>query len=94
VSHPAPDPSRPNAPVRATATRHTPAASPARWALCVVLVMVPVVLALCVPLYQRTTPKLAGVPFFFWFQMLMAVAAAIACGTTYLLLFRHESEND
>lgn len=56
--------------------------------------MVPVVLALCVPLYQRTTPKLAGVPFFFWFQMLMAVAAAIACGTTYLLLFRHESEND
>lgn len=61
---------------------------------CGVLIAIPVVLALSVPLYQRTDPTLLGIPFFFWFQMVMAIAAAAACGTTYLLLFRHESEID
>lgn len=61
-------------------------------ALCTVLVFIPVTLALSVPLYQRTTPALGGLPFFYWFQMAMAVAAAIACGITYFVLFRNEKE--
>jgi hypothetical protein len=60
--------------------------------LCAVLVLIPVVLALSVPFYQRTTPTLGGLPFFYWFQMAMAVAAAGACGITYFVLFRHEKE--
>ena len=61
-------------------------------ALCAVLVLIPVVLSLSVPLYQRSSPTLGGLPFFYWFQMAMAVAAAGACGTTYFILFRNEKE--
>ena len=63
-------------------------------ALCAVLVLIPVILALSVPLYQRTAPTLGGLPFFYWFQMAMAVAAAAACGITYFVLFRSEKEMD
>ncbi|MBH0119257.1 DUF3311 domain-containing protein [Rhodococcus sp. CX] len=59
---------------------------------CAFFVLTPVVLALAVPLYQRTTPELAGIPFFYWFQMAMAVAAASGCGITYFLAFRNEPE--
>lgn len=62
--------------------------------LCAVLILIPVIATLTVPLYQRTSPTLAGIPFFYWFQMAMAVAAAAACGTAYFLLFRDEKEVD
>ena len=39
-------------------------ASPWNW-----LLVVPVVLALAVPLYDRVEPKLGGIPFFYWFQL-------------------------
>lgn len=68
--------------------------SPAKFAACGLLILIPVVLALTVPLYQRTDPKLAGIPFFFWWQMLMAVAAACATGATYMILFRNDPEDD
>ena len=67
-------------------------ASRAKWVLCAVLIATPVVLALAVPLYQRSEPTLAGIPFFYWFQMSMAVAAACGCGATYIIAFRHEAE--
>jgi hypothetical protein len=63
-------------------------------ALCAVLIATPVVLALAVPLYQRVEPTLFGIPFFYWFQMTMAVAAAAGCGITYLIAFRNEPESD
>jgi hypothetical protein len=60
--------------------------------ICAVLVASPVVLALSVSLYQRTEPTLGGLPFFYWFQMTMAVAAACGCGATYFIAFRNEPE--
>ncbi|MGW4335997.1 DUF3311 domain-containing protein [Rhodococcus koreensis] len=60
--------------------------------LCTIFVVTPVVLALSVPLYQHTEPTLGGLPFFYWFQMTMAVAAACGCGATYFIAFRHEPE--
>lgn len=59
---------------------------------CAVLIAVPVILALAVPMYQRTEPTLIGIPFFYWFQMTMAVAAACGCGASYLIAFRNEPE--
>ncbi|MDP9365503.1 MAG: DUF3311 domain-containing protein [Chloroflexota bacterium] len=56
------------------------------------LITVPVALGLAVPLYQRTDPTLIGIPFFYWFQMSMAVVAALATGTVYRLLFADESD--
>lgn len=35
------------------------------------------VVALAAPLYNRQTPRLFGVPFFIWFQMVWVVVAAI-----------------
>lgn len=73
-----------------------PGRAPLPWSkrvICAVLVAVPVVLALSVPLYQRTEPALGGLPFFYWFQMLMAVAAATGCGISYFIAFRNEPES-
>ena len=60
--------------------------------LCAILIACPVIAALAVPFYQRTEPTLAGIPFFYWFQMAMAVAAACGCGASYFIAFRHEPE--
>jgi Protein of unknown function (DUF3311) len=72
-----------------------PVRAPLPWPkriLCAILVSVPVILALAVPFYQRTEPTLGGLPFFYWFQMLMAVAAATGCGISYFVAFRDEPE--
>lgn len=41
--------------------------------------------ALWVPLYNRLDPHLFGIPFFYWFQFLWIVVAAIATGLAYKL---------
>lgn len=74
----------------------TPTRTPLPWSkriICAILISVPVILALSVPLYQRTEPTLGGLPFFYWFQMLMAVAAASGCGLSYFIAFRDEPES-
>lgn len=68
------------------------AARPLRRAVSGLLILVPVVLSLAVPLYQRTGPALIGIPFFYWFQMAMAILTAIATGTVYRLLFTDETD--
>jgi hypothetical protein len=86
---------RPPDSVSGGAPDNAPGAAPLSWpkrVLCAILVAVPVILALAVPLYQRTEPTLGGIPFFYWFQMSMAVAAACGCGATYFIAFRHEPE--
>lgn len=47
-----------------------------RWALW--LLVVPLVVPLLSPLYNRRDPTLWGVPFFFWFQI---ACAFLACAT-------------
>jgi hypothetical protein len=41
------------------------------------LLLLPLVVTLYPPLYNHTDPELAGIPFFYWYQM-----AAIAVGVT------------
>lgn len=36
------------------------------------------VVALAAPLYNRLTPRLMGLPFFIWFQMVWVIVAATA----------------
>lgn len=59
-----------------------------------VLILVPVVLGLAVPLYQRTSPTLIGIPFFYWFQMAMAILAALGTSAVYRLLFTGEDDGE
>jgi hypothetical protein len=44
-------------------------------------------LVILVPsIYGRLTPKLFGLPFFYWFQLAWIVAAMVITGVAYLLL--------
>jgi len=50
-------------------------ASPLNW-----LLLLPVVLALAVPLYDQEDPTLFGIPFFYWFQLAI-IPVGVACTT-------------
>jgi len=52
--------------------------------------LLPLVFGPWVSLYDRLTPRLAGVPFFYWSQLLWVVATAVLT-TIALLLLRHDS---
>lgn len=49
------------------------------------LLLIPIVLPLLTFVYNRETPRLAGFPFFFWFQLLFALLAAGITALVYLL---------
>ncbi len=43
-----------------------------------VLLLAPCLLALWTPLYNSTDPFLLGVPFFYWFQLMLIPVSALA----------------
>lgn len=67
----------------ATAPREVPGPEPGvRRFVVAVLLVLPMLAAVAVPLYTREFPRLAGVPFFYWYQfacvLLTAVCLAVA----------------
>jgi len=54
------------------------------WRLLYLLLFVPFVTLLCVPSYNRNEPTLAGIPFFYWYQMLWIVLGAALLLPLYL----------
>jgi hypothetical protein len=42
------------------------------------LLLIPCVVALWAPLYNVASPELFGVPFFYWFQLLLVPVSAVA----------------
>jgi hypothetical protein len=54
--------------------------SPWNW-----LLLVPIVLPLLTVVYNRETPRLGGVPFFFWFQLMFTLLAAAVTALVFLL---------
>jgi hypothetical protein len=55
------------------------------WVVIVVILIPPVVIPLWVPLYDKADPTLWGFPFFYWFQFLLIICAAIITVIAYLL---------
>ena len=53
------------------------------------LLLVPYVALLWVPFYNQIEPRLFGIPFFYWFQMLWIVGG-VAC---LYPVYRHEERN-
>lgn len=51
-----------------------------------VLLVVPVVAYLWVGSYARTTPRVAGFPFFYWWQLLWLVIGVALMAGAYLLV--------
>jgi len=43
-----------------------------------ILLLVPCLLALWVPLYNSLPPALFGIPFFYWFQLVLVPISALA----------------
>ena len=50
-----------------------------------VLLIAPFVIYLAVPSYARVKPRLAGFPFFYWWQLLWVILTAVFIGIAYLL---------
>jgi hypothetical protein len=48
-----------------------------------VLLLLQYVLALCVPFYNSAEPYLAGIPFFYWYQLLMVLVCAVLTAVVY-----------
>ena len=49
------------------------------------LLALPFVALILVPIYNRATPAVFGVPFFYWYQLLWIALSALAVGTVYLV---------
>jgi len=47
------------------------------------LLLLQFVLALCVPFYNKIEPTVGGMPFFYWFQLLMVLMCAILTAIVY-----------
>ncbi len=56
----------------------THAKAPGENSMKLLLLLIPCVVALWVPLYNFEAPALFGVPFFYWFQLLMIPLSALA----------------
>jgi hypothetical protein len=48
------------------------------------LLLLPFLAALWVPFYNRVDPEIAGIPFFYWYQMLWIVLGAAVLIPIYL----------
>lgn len=55
-----------------------------RFRLVYLLLAVPYLAVLCVPLFNRSEPSLAGIPFFYWYQLLWIPLGALLLLPVYL----------
>lgn len=53
---------------------------------------IPILLPLLVGTYARTDPKLAGIPFYFWYQFLLVFVSVAFTSIAYRLVVRHDTE--
>lgn len=49
------------------------------------LLVIPFLLVIWVPFYNRVEPTLAGIPFFYWYQLAAVVVGALVTLIVYLL---------
>jgi Protein of unknown function (DUF3311) len=62
-------------------------ARPAKWGW-YALLLLQFVLALCVPYYNKVDPTFAGMPFFYWYQLLMVLVGAALTAIVYFVTER------
>jgi hypothetical protein len=48
------------------------------------LLLIPFIVLLWPPFYNFDQPELIGIPFFYWFQLLMVIVTAILTAVVYL----------
>lgn len=57
---------------------------PGRWRAIYLLLLVPYLALLWVPFYNRATPELLGIPFYYWYQMLWILLGVLTTLPVYL----------
>ena len=65
-------------------------ARPGPYVVVGVLLALGIVLPLVVPLYARDEPRLIGLPFFYWFQMLEVVIEALLLWLCFAIIQRED----
>jgi uncharacterized protein DUF3311 len=65
---------------------HRTRRNPVAWVMASVLLLAAVIASFWVPLYARSMPKLGALPFFYWYQLILVPAVAIASWIAYLLI--------
>ncbi|WP_377269459.1 DUF3311 domain-containing protein [Peterkaempfera sp. SMS 1(5)a] len=68
-----------------------PIVTPAR-VVAAICLLAPFVATLWVASYAKTGPKLGGVPFFYWYQLLWVPISAALTITAYLLMRREDRQ--
>jgi membrane protein implicated in regulation of membrane protease activity len=61
------------------------ARSTALWVVVGILLLLAAVPPLLVPVYARLTPTLWGFPFYFWFQFVLVIWAALMTSGAYVI---------
>ncbi|NLU72020.1 DUF3311 domain-containing protein [Streptomyces sp. HNM0575] len=69
---------------------HSPVVTPVRVVVGLCL-FIPFVALMWVSSYSRTEPTLAGLPFFYWYQMLWVLISAVMTMVAYKLVKRDEA---
>ena len=67
------------------AQHRAPSKHAGTWIVITVLLAAALIGTLWVPFYNRLTPVLGGVPFFYWYQLMWVPVVAILAGVAYLL---------
>jgi ABC-type transport system involved in cytochrome c biogenesis permease component len=62
------------------------------WVAVGVLLLIPIVLPLLVGTYAKETPKLAGVPFYFWWQFALIIVSAVCTVIAFVVVMRVERQ--
>ncbi|QNE37312.1 DUF3311 domain-containing protein [Leifsonia shinshuensis] len=65
-------------------------ARPLPYVISGVLLVIAIVLPLVVPIYARSEPALAGIPFFYWYQMLWVLIDSGLLWICYALIVRED----
>ena len=58
------------------------------------LLLIPCLLMLTIPLYNRIEPRLFGFPFFYWYQFFGVLFGAATMALVYLKVFSKEREDE
>ncbi len=49
------------------------------------LFLIPLIAVLCLPFYNRLEPTLGGIPFFYWYQLLLVLVCAVVVMAVYII---------
>lgn len=63
------------------------------WTWWYLLLIVQIPVALWVPLYNFAQPTLIGIPFFYWFQLLLVLIGAALTAIVYFATERNEARH-